>query len=453
MEQHTQHEENRPGPGSSRRLFLLASLTLLILAGILGTIFAPRLWRHPSLLSTRTVQGTFIPLWSDDHTVVLTKWGTTAYIWNLSTNTLTKGHPGGCVVQDNGLESSTGLYWICSYYDTGTILVFDQLTGAQTVNYNDHRNHFWVNYTLSNDGTKAAFVSDQQVFQVWDLQTGKIQLTLQLPPSSQPVAIAWSPDEQKLAVHYTGQGIEIWDLAEKRLSSTLTGPDATDKGGELDWSSNSARLGYAAETYEKTQVDIWEASTGKLVLAHQSGPLFAGGLIQLLAGGQSFLITGENYDHFVLVSAATGRTLLDQTMPFMSSFQISPDTNLLELANGKTIEIYDAFTGQKVATYAGLVGGYSLGSTPVGTPSAMLGGWSPDSQSIASAGQDARLHVWNARTGQDRTSYHLQMAFPSAVTWSQNGSMIAVSTSTGNAGTPVSALTSIQGIVSIVSAP
>ena len=175
--------------------------------------------------------------------------------------------------------------------------------------------------------------------------------------------------------------------------------------------------------------------------------------LQLLAGGQSFLIRDNNLNHIVLVSVATGRILLDQTMPFTSGIQVSPDTNLLELTKGKTIEIYDTLTGQKVATYAGLVGGYLLGNAPVGTPSAMPGSWSPDSQSIASAGQDARLHVWDARTGQDRTSYNLHMAFPSAVTWSQDGTMIALATSHGNVDTPVSPMVAIQETVFAVSAP
>jgi WD40 repeat protein len=469
LEQFVSHEPAKCRPRPGKYTFLLIGLLFFILAGVLGALFLPRLLlshavMHPPLLNTSpTLQGAFSPYWLNKHAVFLESSSGPSYLWNLSTNTLTKKTRLSCVPAT--FESMyTGLYDICTS-DDGTIQANSILRGVQTVYYNDHHT-IWRQLTLSSDKTKFAALSDQEVFQIWDLQTGMIQLTLHLPRSAEPPLITWSPDEQKLAVDYHTQSLQIWDLARHHLLYHLTGPGLTDKGGEFSWSSDSVHLGYADDDPAdlKPLVDIWDMNTGALSMTDQLSNVIGLGQFRLLAGGQSFFVRTDNSlgGQFELVSTVTHRVLLGQSPSDRPvSLQVSPDTNLLELSRGEikggnttTIEIDDAATGQKVASYPGLADAEHVGgrTIPLGV---FLGDWSPDSQSLASVGPDGRLHVWDAHTGQERASY-TQAGEPSAITrldtsmiaWSSDESMIALMTLT-----KVYIPGSSQEIAYVVSAP
>lgn len=461
LEQSTHHEPGKRRIKPGLLTFLLAGLSFLILLSVLGAFFLPRLLlsspvKNPQLLYTsQTIQGVqtnFPPRWLDKHTVFLESTGGSSYLWNLSTNNLSKKNRILSCAPDTFESMYTGLYDICSS-SSGTVQINDILRGTTTLNYNDHHS-VWRGLTLSNDRTEIAAISDQGVLQIWNLQTGAIQLTLQLLPSAE--MISWSPDGQKLAVKYQTQRLQVWDLARRHLLYNLTGPGLTDRGGQLSWSSDSTHLGYVDGTYEKTLVDIWDMSTGKLSMTDQLGVFIELSTFQLLASGQSFLLKADT-GQFALVNAATRHVLLSQSPSASSlSFQISPDTRLLELNKGgsATIEIYDGVTGQKVATYPGLARNVRLGTLSI-VWAATIGAWSPDSQSLALAGQDGRLHVWNARTGQDSARYALQISYPAAIAWSPDGSMIAIVTVPGKANTPGSSPQSngSQQTAYVVSAP
>lgn len=450
----------RRGFWSGRRAWPLAILSLLILAGILGALLLPRgqcspSVKHPPLLKTSpAVEGNLSPFWLDEQTVLLDGPGSPRYEWSLPGNTLRQIPLRSCTMQAPTVGASTGLYSICAGGPTGTLQVVNLLTGVTTLDYNDHLNHSWSDFTLNKEKTRLAALSERGVLQIWDLQTGQSQFTLQLPPTDDlSIGLAWSPDERMLAVNYMRRTLQVWDLMGRRLLYTLVGP-GLDGPGELAWAADSTHLGYVDGTYEKTLVDMWDLKTGKLSMTDQVGAVIELSTFQLLAGGQSFLL-GSETGQLTLVNAGTHRVVLSQRPSSLGppSLQVSPDTQLLEVskAGSNIIDVYDAVTGQKVATYPGLAIQLNLGKQALSLP-VMLGSWSPDSRSIASAGQDSHLHVWNARTGQDSASYALQVGYPSAIAWSPEADMIALVTAPDNPGAPAS-FSSTQGTAYLVSAP
>src|SRR5581483_5702634 len=56
--------------------------------------------------------------------------------------------------------------------------------------------------------------------------------------------------------------------------------------------------------------------------------------------------------------------------------------------------------------------------------------WSRDGKWLASAGEDERLHVWDAKTGRERFHSTLS-ACPSVLDWSVHGSWIALGDEAG----------------------
>jgi WD40 repeat protein len=336
LEQFVSHEPAKRRQRPREYTLLLVGLPLFILAGVLGALFLPRLLfshsvMHPPLLNTsRALQGDYSPLWLDKHTVFLETTSGPSHLWNLSTNTWTEKTRLPCVPAPlMVMNMYTGLYDICMF-DDGTIQAISILRGTQTIDYNGHYTK-WPDLILSNDGTKVAAISDQEVFQ-------------------------------------------IWDLAGHHLLYHLAGPSLSNQVGLFSWSSDSTHLGYVNSTYEQTIADIWDMSTGNLSITDHLSVFNALTQFQLLAGSQSFLLRTEN-SQFALVSAVTHRVLLSQSPSNLTlSFQISPDTKLLELNKGgsTTIEIYDGATGQKLTTYPGLARSLGIRSHTI-TLGALLG--------------------------------------------------------------------------------
>ncbi len=123
------------------------------------------------------------PSWSlDGHSVMLIESGGSAYAWNLSANTLIdkssfyQSHKGLAIAE-------FGPYYVVYIFLTGAVQVFDPVTGAVIVDYQDQRNHRWEHLLYNTDEKKMALISGQNDFQIWDLQTGQVERSFFLPGS------------------------------------------------------------------------------------------------------------------------------------------------------------------------------------------------------------------------------------------------------------------------------
>jgi WD40 repeat protein len=101
----------------------------------------------------------------------------------------------------------------------GTALTVDVATGEQTVSIGPGG-------TLSPDGAKYASGRASALgVDLWDLQTGRLLYSL---PDEEGTLwwLAWSPDNQRLAVSRSNGDIAIWNLKEVELVLAKLGLDA-----------------------------------------------------------------------------------------------------------------------------------------------------------------------------------------------------------------------------------
>jgi WD40 repeat protein len=424
-----------------RRRWLLLGLLAGLLGGLLATVFFPRPWSRPSLpISIQLPPGLYNPGWSlDGHSVMLIESGGSAYAWNLSANTL--------IDRSSFYQSHKGLalaefgpHYVVYIFLTGAVQVFDPVTGVVIVDYQDQRNHRWEHLLFNTDEKKMALISDQNDFQIWDLQTGQVERSFFLPGTNQTPDIAWSADEQKLAIHYPGQEIQIWNVASGTMLHSLPGSSINVQGATMLWAPDNTRLLFTESDYvQGLTTHIWDSRTGRLLLEYHK-PFDSFVAVddyndQWLADGQSILLNRGQ----LLVSAATGQVLWEASHASSSSTSVSPDGKLIAVDGGETIEVLDARTGRILATHL-----HALSDNP--------GEWSPDSRYILSVGENGRAQIWEAQTGNDHYTYSLQVRTGDRFSWSPDGSMIALTTSSSNA-TPTSNVWKAQETAYILPAP
>lgn len=205
---------------------------------------------------------------------------------------------------------------------------------------------------LSSNGTTLAYGTDENIIELWDIETGKHKITLK--GHKEGVAcIAFSPDGKTLASGNKDHTITLWDVAKGKRKKTLK--KHTNVVLKVVFSPDGKTL----LSYDRLgDLKLWEVGTGKLIYSLK--------------------------DH---INIAT-------------SISLSPDG--LTLVSGGLngyIHLWDVATGKHKKTFKGhkkTVKGYINSVTSVS--------YSPDGLTIASASSDKAIHLWDAATGKRKNS-------------------------------------------------
>src|SRR6266566_102482 len=233
-------------------------------------------------------------------------------------------------------------------------------------------------------------------------------------------AVAWSPDDKKIASSGTlDSSVQVWDAYTGKLvlishshekdlaifATTLNRVDA------LAWSPDSTQI---AAALGNDTVGVW--SIEKVDKKLFPFTTMTGISNALAWSPDRSMIAVVTWNIFVQVCSATTGKLSD-TYPGNTQAVLtlawSPDGK--HIASGGadgTVQVWSATTGQSSLTYSGHFASVYAVS------------WSPDSKQIASGGADGTVQVWDAATGRTLFTYRGHSGGVNSVAW-QRGPLLS----------------------------
>jgi WD40 repeat protein len=239
------------------------------------------------------------------------------------------------------------------------------------------------------------------------------------------------------ATAVAGAGVlSFWTISKipQNPSSLLYYHDANDPVSAVTWSSRgdliaclkvSNSSGRGSST---TSVDIWESSSGNLLVTH-TGTLSYTSAIAWSPDGTRIASVGGSINSFnnntvevwAALAGSTDALYLRNLHPAVT-LAWSPDgTRIASGGYDNTAQIWDAQSGAKISSYR-------RHSNPVTTLT-----WSPDSTHIASAGApETTVQVWDAVSGTEIYRYKGHTSSVNAIAWSPRGNQIVSGAADGS---------------------
>ncbi|HTI15160.1 MAG TPA: WD40 repeat domain-containing protein [Dictyobacter sp.] len=210
-------------------------------------------------------------------------------------------------------------------------------------------------------------------------------------------AVAWSPDGNYVASIWDDDTLEVWDAhTGQQLFEHPSG-----LGYALCWSPDSK---YIAAVGADDTVVIWDIHTGqpRVTYSGHNAPVNA---ISWSPNGKYIASAGDDKTVQIWRPAIPANNQADITInkPIFtytghnaSIYTVAWSPNSQRIASGgedNNVKVWNAFTGDNQLTYSGHHG--TITSVD----------WSPDGKEIVSGSYDGTAQVWNATTGVRITTY------------------------------------------------
>lgn len=229
----------------------------------------------------------------------------------------------------------------------------------------------------------------------------------------QMASAAWSPRGSRLATIDAVGVVRIWDT-DSWQSTWTRQPDRASRF-TLSWSPNGARLSAVSETV----LHIWNAASEGEQCSLPVRTEYSSPTIKAVwsPDGSRLAVTHWREGLVPIVDASTCREVLvlrGHERERVTSASWSPDGRRLATAGSDaTARIWDAVTGQRLAT----LGGHHAGWIEVA--------WSPDGSLLATYQFEGDVQLWDPGTGQLVRTLRLD-GKSNIVAWSPSGQWLAI---------------------------
>jgi RNA polymerase sigma factor (sigma-70 family) len=325
--------------------------------------------------------------------------------------------------------------------------LWDVATGKEVRHLEGHGGKMDV-IDFSPDGKRVAAGGEHARLCLWDAATGKEVLNYE-GYEVVPTAASFSPDGKTLAVASGEPGVRLWDIATGKARRFDTGPKgisyvafAPDGKGIMTSPVSDLQLWPGVFSPRESATSLWELTTGRPLHQYFKDIPMAGGPFALSADGKT-LVTCSDDCHLRVWDTATGERrpheFAGELSPFSSTigghhlhFALAPDGKTVATTRGSGgrpgVVLWDAATGKERLKLA--ENGKPVAFSPDGRLVAILDKkevrlinpatgqevnrlegdtqavscamFSPDGKTLATAGQDRTVSLWEVSTGQRR---------------------------------------------------
>jgi WD40 repeat protein len=292
----------------------------------------------------------------------------------------------------------------------------DTVVFAQTDTPNWVRSIDWSPYE-----DKVAFATQHGQVEIIEATSGISILSLTPSVAQTFYSLDWSPDGSKLAAGGAGHRVDIWDTTDGRLIYTL---ELSGEARSLAWSPDNQWLAVAGQEGVPNNVIVWDVLNRQIAFTPTIGEALA---VAWSPDSATLAITklGE-IQLWDIASQTSIRSI--ETKEYVLSLDWNHDGTLIAGASiyvpdQPSIRIWDVSTGTLLHTFVGQQGSITYVA------------WDSQSSRLISASTDKSVRIWDAATGQVLENYTTyDRAF--AAVFSPYGGRVAISDDIGSTGRP-----------------
>jgi RNA polymerase sigma factor (sigma-70 family) len=271
---------------------------------------------------------------------------------------------------------------------------------------------------LSRDGTLVAMLEtyhfnniDQQTMHVHEVASGKELHRLKLSPPH-AYALAFVGDNKFVVTGSTNSTLRVWELVTGKAVCEWKSDSRENVQYSRGLHVTSMPDGQSILAQGSDGLIRWDWRTGKKKHSYfdSTGP------IAFMDGGKAMAVQGwQSVNSLWVLDTASGKNVCPLPRPG-DRVAYSPDSRLIAWSEADALVLANAATGKEVRRWPAHEGDIALrGITPLT--------FSPDGKTLASAGRDKRIRLWDVQTGTEIRS--MEQHGVSRLAYSADGKRLA----------------------------